>query len=286
MLSAPQPDEVVEVFTGDTLEEAMAYAVATLGPDLTVRRARRVRKGVQGLRGKEKYEVVAVPAPHVSSDVVGNAFEALLNQAEEDEGSTTPTPVRRTTRPADSGTEPVVLEAVPELIPVPVAHPAAPAIQASVLPPRPVLEPPSAPAARPTTPARPAARRAPAKAPAAARPRPAAAPAARRTEVSGWSRASLARLGLPKSVLSALPARDPKGDLAWAAALTKAFASVLPAADPDGAVVVNGVGLEGVLGILAAARKGMTPGTITYGGRTAPATATELALAVRAEVLR
>jgi hypothetical protein len=41
-----------------------------------------------------------------------------------------------------------------------------------------------------------------------------------------------------------------------------------------------------VRGILAAARKGMTPGTITYAGRTAPATATELALAVRAEVLR
>lgn len=74
--------------------------------------------------------------------------------------------------------------------------------------------------------------------------------------------------------------------MAWVAALTKAFASVLPDADPSASVCVSGSGLEGVRGILAAARKGMTPGTITYAGRTAPATATELALAVRAEVLR
>ena len=73
--------------------------------------------------------------------------------------------------------------------------------------------------------------------------------------------------------------------MAWVAALAKAFATVLPDPDPSAPVCVSGSGLEGVRGILAAARKGMTPGTITYAGRTAPATATELALAVRAEVL-
>jgi hypothetical protein len=86
-------------------------------------------------------------------------------------------------------------------------------------------------------------------------------------------------------VLAALPAKEPKDDLAWVAALAKAFATVLPEADPSAAVCVSGSGLEGVRGILAAARKGMTPGTITYAGRTAPATAMELALCVRAEVL-
>jgi hypothetical protein len=70
------------------------------------------------------------------------------------------------------------------------------------------------------------------------------------------------------------------------AALSRAFAAVVPPADPSADVCVSGTGLAGVKGIVSAARRGMTPGTITYDGRTAPATPTELALAVRAEVLR
>jgi hypothetical protein len=270
--SAQQHDEVVEVFSGDTLEEAMAYAVATLGPDLTVRRARRVRKGVQGLRGKETYEVVAVPAPRAEpADAVGNAFEALLAQAEEAEQ---PVPVRRVARPAHADAPPVVLEAVPELAPV------SPAPEAIVFD-QAMLAPPPAAAVAPL-PRKPSA--APARRPAT--PRKAVVPAPRRTaEVSGWGRSALRQLGLPTAVLSALPAMEPKDDLAWVAALAKAFATVLPEADPSAAVCVSGTGLDGVKGILAAARKGMTPGTITYAGRTAPATAMELALAVRAEVL-
>ena len=96
MPSASQPDpsgegEVVEVFTGDTLEEAMAAAVAGLGPDLTVRRARKVRAGVRGLLGRDRYEVLAVPAagrrrplPR-SADAVGSALDALLEAADEQE---------------------------------------------------------------------------------------------------------------------------------------------------------------------------------------------------------
>jgi hypothetical protein len=276
LLSAPQPDEVVEVFTGDTLEEAMAYAVAGLGPDLTVRRARRVRKGVQGLRGKERYEVVAVPAPRAAAedDAVDPAFAALLERAEQDED---PQPVRRTARPAHDDAPPVVLESVPQpRLPEP------PRLEAPALTtldrPAVVVPAPAAPATvrRPRPAARPTPRRA---AP--------AAPAPRRTaETAGWGRTALRELGLPRAVLAALPAKEPRTDMAWVAALTKAFASVLPEADPTAAVCVSGTGLEGVRGILAAARKGMTPGTITYAGRTAPATAMELALCVRAEVLR
>ena len=268
MLSAPQPDEVVEVFTGDTLEEAMAYAVASLGPDLTVRRARRVRKGVQGLRGKESYEVVAVPAPRAAADedAVGSAFAALLEQAELAED---PQPVRRTARPATADAPPVVLASVP--VPRPELEPFVP-----VAPP--VVDPAPVRARRPVP-----ATRAPRPAP---RRATSAAAAPRRTaETVGWGVVALRELGLPRAVLAALPAKEPRTDMAWVAALTKAFASVLPPADPTAPVCVSGTGLEGVRGILAAARKGMTPGTITYAGRTAPATAMELALCVRAEVL-
>jgi hypothetical protein len=291
--SARQSDEVVEVFTGDTLEQAMAYAVATLGPDLTVRRARRVRKGVQGLRGKETYEVVAVPAPRAASgDAVGTAFDALLAQAEEAEDLAQPQPVRRTTRPAEPDLPPVVLEAVPELAPVtpapeaivfdqemlaPAPTPTAAKPVAKPVAPKPLAAKPAAPRTRTTAP-KSARTTAPARRP--------AVPAPRRTgSESGWGRTALKQLGLPTAVLAALPAKEPKDDLAWVAALAKAFATVLPEADPAAAVCVSGTGLDGVRGILAAGRKGMTPGTITYAGRTAPATAMELALCVRAEVL-
>ena len=282
MLSAPQPDEVVEVFTGETLEEAMAYAVTSLGPDLTVRRARRVRKGVQGLRGKETYEVVAIPAPRAASpaDAVGSAFESLLHQAEQAE-EVEPVPVRRTTRPA-ADAPPVVLASVP--------LPRTELFDQTLLPPieTPREAPREAPrqAPRAARPPAPAAPRPPA--PRQARVRAASPrPAPRRTaEPSGWSRRTLSQLGVPRAVLAELPDNDPRSDVAWVRALTRALATAVPPYDADAPVVVSGVGLEGVLGIVAAGRMGLPPGTITYDGRTAPATATELALALRSEVLR
>jgi hypothetical protein len=282
-----EADEVVQVFTGGSLEEAMAYAVASLGPDLTVRRARKVRKGFQGLAGKDTYEVVALAPPSADGDgdAVGSAFDALLQQAEEVEAARAPEPARRTTRPATPSAEPAVLASVPESA-VP---------ESAVRPPE--LEPArvSVPAPRAAAPA-PAAPVAPRRTPQptkATRPTPATRPRAPRSTgavvPAGWSRAALAAAGLPKPVLAALPARDPRDDAGWIRALTAALATVLPAAAPlgdDHPLTVNGHGLPGVLGILAASRRGFTPGTITYGGRTAPATATELALAVRAEVVR
>lgn len=257
----------------------MAYAVATLGPDLTVRRARKVRKGLQGLTGKDRYEVVAIPAPQAAApaDAVNSAFEALLNQAEEVEAARAPAPVRRTTRPATPLAAAAVLEAVPDAVPAVLVEPELLAVHA---PP----QPPTAPRRKAPAPkARPAVRRAPApKAVRVPRTAPVVVPG------QGWSRSALAGAGLPKAVLAALPARDPRGDLGWITALTKALGTVLPpAATLDAAhpVTVSGHGLAGALGILAAAARGLTPGTITYGERTAPATATELALAVRAEVI-
>ncbi len=289
-----QPEEVVEVFVGDTLEEAMAFAVAALGPDLSVRRARKVRKGVQGLVGRDRYEVVAVPAPR-SEGALESAFEALLSQAEEAEtlpdqrraGS------RRTTRPHPA---PEVaehqapaaelqipfqaavpaLEGEPELpAPAPAAKPriAAPVAAGRVK--AQVRAPAVAPPAEAEVAVRP--RRAPAKPRAKARPIP-----------TGWSRQALVELGLPEAVLAGLPADEPGDDLGWVVALAVAMSAVLPAPaalDADHPLVVNGYGLPGVLGLLDAAARGLTPGTITVGTRTAAATATELALAVRTAVV-
>jgi hypothetical protein len=292
--SVPQPDqssEVVEVFTGDTLEQAMAYAVAALGPDLSVRRARKVRKGVQGLVGKDRYEVVAIPSPSpASDDAVQSAFDALLEQAEAAEE---PSPrVRRTTRPASPHPAPSVAEHTAPARPAPRApvtrapRPApvveeVPTLTRAVA--RPAVAPPPPP---PPPPARkPRKGTAVVKAPTKA---PARTKASRAPVPAGWSRQALVDLGLPTTVLRALPAEDPVDDLAWVVALAVAMSAVLPAPaalDAAHPLVVNGYGTEGVLWLLDAAARGLTPGTITVGDRTAAATATELALAVRTAVV-
>ena len=116
-----------------------------------------------------------------------------------------------------------------------------------------------------------------------ARPRRRTAPTAIATV--GWSRQALTSLGLPAVLLQALPAQDPTGDLAWVVGLSEALAELLPApAEPDEEhpVVVSGYGLAGLLAIVEAGCRGVTPGTWTWGSRTCLATPTELALGVRA----
>ena len=287
---------MVEVFVGDTLEEAMAYAVASLGPDLVVRRARKVRKN---LVGKDRYEVLAGPGETApSTDAVGSAFDALLQQAEAEEEPVQATRViRRTTRPEPPGPvaaapAPVVVEpvvVVPEPEPVLVVPEPEPVLVEAEPEPRaleaaPVVEAePVAVAPEPAAPVKRAPRKAPAK---AARKAPAKRPA--QPAPTGWSRQRLADLGLPEAVLAGLPAEDPSSDLHWAAALAEAIDAVLPPAavlSEDSPVVVDGYGLKGVLGILDAATRGFTPGTLTLEGRTVPASATEMALVVRQAVL-
>jgi hypothetical protein len=323
--SAPPPDgsEVVEVFSGDTLEEAMAAAVAALGPDLAVRRARKVRSGVRGLLGKDRYEVLAAPsesgrpAPVAyddeDGDAVGSAFEALMNRAEEQDSMPAATPARpRAGRRAappppavpvedDRWTPPPAartLQPVPDE-PLPVrgrrpgqaAAPAAPARRtrrATDAPhPQPdVAEHEVAPPFQehPEPSPRPAPVPPPVATPVPPRPaRRSAAPA-----VGTWSKAALTRLGVPDAVLAELDPPAATDDLGWVVALTSAIAATVPepgAPDEKNPVVVSGHGLPGVLAILDAGSRGLRPGTITTGGRTAPATATELALVVRAHVV-
>jgi len=304
--SATQPDEVVEVFLGDTLEEAMSRAVARLGADLTVRRARKVRKGVQGLVGKDRFEVVAVPAPHqAAAQAVDGAFEALLMQAEEAEDpvvrraadahheAESEQPLLRVVRPR-AAPEPEVIQPRRVIAPaaptqgataLAAAQEPAPAVFAAAAAPAPFAAPAPAPAPAPASHRSAAPARKPVRAP---RPAPTKKAPLQRAEPVGWGAEALRQLGLPRSLLSQLPAKEPRTDAQWIAALTRAFAAVVPAAhepSPSHPVVVDGVGIEGVRGILSAAARGMTPGRIHYGDRTALATPTELTLAVRAEVM-
>ena len=85
-------------------------------------------------------------------------------------------------------------------------------------------------------------------------------------------------------MLDALPSPAPRDDLGWVVALTAAIEAAVPApAEPDEQhpVVVSGYGLQGAVAVLDAGSRGLVPGTITHAGRTAPATATELALVLR-----
>lgn len=288
MPSAPQPDamtgprpadgprpgaeetgEVVEVFTGESLEEAMAAAVAALGPDLHVRRARKVRSGVRGLMGKDRYEVLAVPAagPRSSPEAVTAALEGLLERAESEESASRPGQPAAAPAPAPTRTPapgPSLRRSTP------VAAPRRASDLAEQLPhPQPDLAEHGSAAPRPAAP-EPA-------------PGPAAAPSPAR-----WSRARLLEIGVPPAVVAALPDEEPTDDIGWLVALTAAIEATVPphaTADADHPAVLDGHGTPGALALLDAGVRGIPPGALTVAGRTVAAGAVELAIAVRAAVL-
>lgn len=252
--------EVVEVFTGESLEEAMATAVAALGPDLQVRRARKVRSGVRGLMGKDRYEVLAVPAGggRPTAEAVTAALEGLLERAESEEAGSAP------------------LSPAPAPVPTPAP---APALRRST--------PVAAPRREPDL-----AERAPHPEPAVAQhsaPAPGHQTGAEPPPGPGvWSRRRLLAVGVPAIVVDALPVDDPIDDLGWLVAVTTAVSATVPepaSADAEHPAVMDGHGTAGALALLDAGVRGTTPGSLTHGGRTVAATALELALAVRAAVL-
>jgi hypothetical protein len=110
----------------------------------------------------------------------------------------------------------------------------------------------------------------------------------RRPAGSGWSATRLRDLGVPEAVLAALPSEEPSDDLRWLVALTDAITATVPAPVEDGSadVTASGAGLRGALALLRLGVDGVPPHTLTVDGRAVPATATELALAVRAGILR
>ena len=296
--------EVVEVFTGESLEEAMAAAVAALGPDLQVRRARKVRSGVRGLMGKDRYEVLAVPAGggRSSPEAVTAALEGLLERAESEEAAGTATPPAAATA-STSRTPPPAPEPVPAATlrrSTPVAAPRREPDLAERAPhPQPDLAEhrdhghTASLAASPTAP--------PTTEQASVEPVPAEpTPVEPGTRGSGWSRTRLLDLGVPAAVVAAVDAALPAGeptegpsdrsadDLRWLVALTTAVAATVPPpaqADADHPVVLDGHGTAGALALLEAGVRGTPPGRLTTGDRTVAATALELALAIRAAVL-
>lgn len=268
--------EVVEVFTGESLEEAMAAAVSALGPDLQVRRARKVRSGVRGLMGKDRYEVLAVPAGggRPSPEAVTAALEGLLERAESEEAASTSAPVR----PIPSAPHRAA----------PVAPPVAPPVAAprrdpdlAELAPHPRPDVADHPDAGPL-------RRTPLEAMPTGESPTAQGPVPQSLAEPGWSRERLRALGVPAAVLAALPKQEPSDDLAWLVALTEAVsATVAPpaTADAEHPVVLDGHGTAGALALLEAGTRGTPPGRLSLEGRTVAASALELALAVRAAVL-
>jgi hypothetical protein len=140
----------------------------------------------------------------------------------------------------------------------------------------------------PRTPEQPLVRRSrPSPGPTAAIGRPAVLRRAG-TPGAAWSSSRLRDLGVPDAVLAALPHAEPADDLHWLVALTAAIGATIPGPVVDGTadVTASGTGLRGALALLRLGLTGIAPQTLTIDGRAVPATATELALAVRAGVLR
>ena len=119
-------------FEGSSIEDALAAAVASLGPDVEVTDARKVRsRGMLGFFAKEHYEVLA--EPKLSGDVIARAeaslddtLQSLMARIEAEE-----TPAAFAATLAAASAEPT---------PEPVVEPAPPAaMPPAAMPPAPVL---------------------------------------------------------------------------------------------------------------------------------------------------
>ena len=254
--------------------------------------------------------------PHPARDVVVTPEAALVPEAPavgvEEPQVTMAEPVTDPT--AEPTTAPVaeaVAEPVAELVVEPVVPAEPPTAPSEAPPAKPAAKaaprrssktpPPAKPRAtsKPKASSKPTSRPTPAaKAPAkTVRPKatskPVPKPRAPRLEADippGWSRQALAAVGVPAAVLAALPAKDPTSDLAWVAALERALTRTVPGPKSLGAeapCVLAAHGVEGVVRMIATSiDTGLPVGVVTVdGGRVAPATATELALVLRAAVL-
>jgi hypothetical protein len=201
--------------------------------------------------------------------------------------------VREALRRVPEEVEEPVAAAPPPAPAVPAAPPAAahphPALDLLDNPTEPLPATVAGPAVRPRpTPSADAGRRSrPSPGPLAAADRPTALRSTR-PATAAWSRERLRSLGVPDAVLEAMPTAEPTEDLRWLVALTDAIAGVIPGPAENGCVDVtaSGTGLRGALALLRLGVSGISPQTLTIDDRAVPATATELALAIRAGVLR
>ena len=247
-------------FEGQSIESALAAAVASLGPHLEVSEARKVRsRGVLGFFAKEHYEVLA--EPKLSGAVLAKA-EASLDDTLQSlmaaiEAEETPAAFAATLAAAASSVEVPCTESV---APPPATAPEAPAALLPPPPPEPAggLPQPLVRAECSFTPGRPG------------EPR--------------WSRAALLRLGLDERFLARVMVADHADDQAWTMALANAVKTELfaaAAAVPDGSVTVTGTGAAAAVNLINAAACGFPSDRLCLPGGDVPATAMELTLAVR-----
>jgi hypothetical protein len=229
--------------------------VESLGPDLEVSEARKVRSGgLLGFFAKERFEVLAAPkAAGVSEAVhaqatahVDQTLQALMARIEAEE---TPASFASSLAAAANPEWPADLadfigfDGPPELE-------AGPEAQTALALPE--------------------------------------APVARRAGEPAWSRAELRTLGVPEGILHRLTVAEGADDQEWTMALARALLTELQARTPpapgepvDGLVTVSGHGPSSAVGLIRAALDGASPERLHLPAGDVPATGMELALAVR-----
>jgi hypothetical protein len=279
-------------FEGTTIEAALSAAARSLGEGLTVSEARRVRKGgVLGFFAREHYEVLAAPggmnghanghsngagspaAPLVApeADVLQDAIRSLVEEVESREQlhetidlrprqatppPTTAAPTPESFVPEQAFTQPEIDEPVSAVEEEPIDVPSFPVTEEQV-----------------------------AQEAVGAFYDFEELDAAEVERLPRWSRKALRDLGIPAVILKTLPERNPRTDIGWTQALERAIARHVPAPAALGdqtPAQVSGYGPDGAIIIIRAGASGLTPGALHIDGRRVPATAGELALAVRA----
>jgi hypothetical protein len=292
------------VFSGPTLEDALAAARAAYGPRVRIVRAQRVRRGVRGLLGQVRYDVHAVvpeavtrpaggpaqagrPAqpsgataaagtPSAGGGDLADTLRRLVDAADASERTSLPEASWSWNGGAEVGAllEDVAALGLAARPDHPAGHPAPDLARHSSAHPA-ALEVPPADAAATW------------RSLLVGALEPTGAPLRReRTldrpvspaepEPVRWSRAELRSIGVPPAVLRRLPIEDPTDDGGWRRALQEAIGAVVPEpAEPDAdhPVVVSGHGLAGAIAVLrAAVEDGAVPGTISLQGRRRQAT--------------
>jgi hypothetical protein len=96
-----------------------------------------------------------------------------------------------------------------------------------------------------------------------------------------WSISNLRQLGVAEEVLRRLVAPQPASDTAWTMALERAISDALPTGESRDRIAMHGYGAESAVTLLASALRGHRVDYIHLRERTAPASALELALAIR-----
>ena len=276
-----------KTYSGRTVEIAVRNAMDELGDDAEILSARRVRRGgVGGFFASEHVEVsarrVARPrppqppaAPPVTIDLSDRAVErraqtmafedhlqqmVLAVEHEEDAPEPGSDGPWRSGPEARSTTMPRRLTDA-DLAPLPPAPPLPPP-----KPPAPIVAAPVAPVLEPVLEDRPA-----------RRPRKTAS----QKRGPQWSITNLRRLGVAEEVLRRLVAPQPATDTAWTVALERAISDALPLGESRDRIAMHGYGAESAVTLLASALRGHRVDYIHLRERTAPASALELALAIR-----